>query len=66
LLVSPQFRGKGIGKALIKRIETEAKRKGAVRLMLNNAKYSTAYKSYFYKKNGFKERNDFSNFVKLI
>jgi GNAT superfamily N-acetyltransferase len=66
LLVRIDKRGAGIGSALLEHTERHAKRAGCTRLMLNNPKEGVSYKRDFYKKQGYTERTNFANFVKLI
>ena len=66
LLIMNDFRGKGIGKALLLKAEEIAGTYKCVRIMLNNAKYAQSYIRSFYKKSGFFERDDFANFIKKI
>lgn len=63
LLINRAVRGKGIGKALIENLSKKAKDKKCIRLMLNNPKESKSYKTSFYSKYGFVERDNFANFI---
>lgn len=66
LLVSSKSRGEGTGKGLIDAVESKAKEKRAIRLILNNPKEALSYKRSFYSKIGFTERDNFANFVKPL
>ena len=66
LVVGAKARGLGIGGKLIDFVEAEARRKGCVRLMLNNPKDYESYKREFYKKRGYEERTNFANFIKRL
>lgn len=63
LLVREEYRGKGIGTALLDKIKAIAKRKKCYRIMLLNGKHRDSYKRGFYTKKDFIERNEFMNFV---
>ena len=63
LVITPEYRNKGIGKAFLdKAIETGRSMK-CKRLMLNNNKISESYFRSFYRKCDFEERTGFANFV---
>lgn len=63
LVVKPEFRSKGVGRALIgKAVETGREMK-CKRLMLNNNKTAESYLRQFYHKCKFDERTGFANFV---
>ncbi|NLD94347.1 MAG: GNAT family N-acetyltransferase [Fibrobacter sp.] len=63
LVVLPDYRIKGVGKALVdKAIETGRAMK-CKRLMVNNNKAAESYIRSFYRKNDFNERTGFANFV---
>ena len=66
LLIHPGYRGRQTGKMLLNSLEEKSGKLGVKRLMLNNSKDAESYKRSFYAKNGFTERNNFSNFVKEI
>jgi GNAT superfamily N-acetyltransferase len=66
LLVAAASRGGGIGSRLLQAIETEARARGCVRVMLNNHKTDASYTRQFYPMHEFCERNDFANFVKTL
>ena len=66
LLIHPEYRGSGAGSKLLSKSEDYARSKGCKRLMLNNQKTEESYKREFYKKQGFKERQNFANFVKQL
>lgn len=66
LFICSKQRGKGIGRQMLQKAEELAKQNNCTRLMLNNNNESISYERLFYKKNGFKERTVFSNFVKKL
>ena len=66
LLVAADARGTGVGSLLLQSVETEARARGSVRLMLNNHKTDASYIRGFYRNHEFRERDDFANFVKLL
>jgi len=63
LVVTPEFRSKGVGKALIEKAAETGKAMNCKRLMLNNNKISESYIRSFYRKHNFDERTGFANFV---
>lgn len=66
LIVSQSVRGAGIGRRLLEAGESEARERGCTRLMLNNSKTTQSFVRGFYPKHGFREREGFANFVKLL
>ena len=66
LVVKDTERGRGIGTKLLAYAETEAKQRGCCRLTLNNHRHSESYRRNFYSNNGFSDRNDFVNMVRII
>ena len=66
LLIKKDRRGRGIGTKLLSEIERIAKKSGVKRIMLNNNKNEESYKSNFYKKHNFIERENISNFIKYL
>src|SRR5262249_16390633 len=56
LFVRESARGQGIGRELLKVIETEAKTRGCVRLSLINLRSRESYMRQFYVKAGWEER----------
>jgi GNAT superfamily N-acetyltransferase len=66
LFVKAAARGGGIGSALLRAVEEQARERGCVRLMLNNGATSAAYQRRFYPQHDFRERRDFATFVKLL
>ena len=64
LFVNDEFRGLGVGKALLAEIEKIAENKNCVRLMLLNKKEWISYKRGFYQKAGWLEREDIANFIR--
>lgn len=63
LFVLPESRGRGIGRALLDRVVSEARKRGAYRLMLINGKHRESYQRGFYSKHGWEERELMANFV---
>lgn len=66
LIVAHSRRGAGVGGRLVAEVETAARGRGCVRLMLNNAKTAASFARGFYPKHGFRERDEFGNFVKPL
>jgi GNAT superfamily N-acetyltransferase len=63
LFIHPEFRGQGIGTALLNKALTFAKENRAARVMLNNDRERDSYERGFYAKHGFAERENMANFV---
>src|SRR5262245_52862899 len=66
LFVRESARGQGIGRELLRNIETEAKTRGCVRLSLINLRNRESYMRQFYVKAGWEERPDAANFIYRI
>jgi len=66
VIVSQSLRGTGIGRRLLEAAESEARERGCARLMLNNRKTAPSFVRRFYPKHGFREREEFANFVKPL
>jgi GNAT superfamily N-acetyltransferase len=66
LFVREYARGQGIGRELLKTIETEAKARGCVRLSLINLRNRESYMRQFYVKAGWEERLEAANFIYRI
>lgn len=66
LFIKREFRGHGIGSALITEIEQRARAAGGARMNLINFRTIDSYKRGFYNKQGFVERKDGANFVKSL
>jgi GNAT superfamily N-acetyltransferase len=66
LFVRESARGQGIGRQLLKTIETEAKARGCVRLSLINLRNRESYLRQFYIKAGWEERPEAANFIYRI
>jgi GNAT superfamily N-acetyltransferase len=66
LFIAEAMRGQGIGRELLKTIETEAKTRGCVRLSLINLRNRESYMRQFYVKAGWEERPEAANFVYRI
>ncbi len=63
LFIHSKYRGQGLGRALLTRVQEEGNRRGCSRLMLLNMRDRTSYERGFYAKLGWKERSDAANFV---
>jgi GNAT superfamily N-acetyltransferase len=66
LFVRESARGQGIGRELLKVIETEAKTRGCARLSLINRRNRESYMRQFYVKAGWEERSEAANFIYRI
>ena len=66
LFVRESARGKGVGKQLLRKIETEARARGCARLSLINLRNRESYMRQFYVKAGWEERAEAANFVYRI
>lgn len=66
LFVSASARGQGIGRELLKVIESEARARGCGRLSLTNLRHRESYKRQFYLKAGWQERGEAANFIYLL
>jgi GNAT superfamily N-acetyltransferase len=66
LFVRESARGQGIGRELLKTIETDAKARGCVRLSLINLRNRESYMRQFYVKAGWEERSEAANFIYRI
>jgi len=66
LFVRPGARGQGIGAALLEAVKQDASERGCHRLSLLNNKKRESYERSFYKKNGWEERPEMSNFIYLL
>jgi ribosomal protein S18 acetylase RimI-like enzyme len=66
LIVAAEVRGAGIGRTLLHAVEDEARNRGCVRLMLNNRIAAKSFQRGFYPKSGYRHREDFANFVKVL
>ena len=63
LFVRESARGQGVGTALLRAIQEEARRRGCFRLRLINVKTRDSYQRGFYAKNGWEEWPDAATFV---
>jgi GNAT superfamily N-acetyltransferase len=63
LFIHSEYRGQGLGQALLERIQEEGKRRGCSRLLLLNMRDRASYERGFYAKLGWKERPEAANFV---
>ena len=63
LFLRESSRGLGIGGQLLKTAKAEAKKRGCSRMMLLNLRDRKSYKRGFYKKQGWKERQEAFNFL---
>ena len=66
LIVGRDQRGRGAGRQLVAVVEDEARRRGCVRVMLNNRIAAESFRRAFYLKLGFRVRDDFANLVKAL
>lgn len=66
LFVSAPARGQGIGRELLKVIESEARARGCQRLSLPNLRNRESYKREFYLKAGWQERSEAANFIYVL
>jgi GNAT superfamily N-acetyltransferase len=66
LFVSASARGQGIGRELLKVIESEARVRGCQRLSLTNLRNRESYKRQFYLKAGWQERSEAANFIYVL
>ncbi|MBV9470044.1 MAG: GNAT family N-acetyltransferase [Abitibacteriaceae bacterium] len=66
LVVAANRRGSGIGQRLVALVEDEARSRGCARLMLNNRIAASSFQRGFYRKLGYRHREDFANFVKSL
>ena len=63
LFIRESARGQGVGTALLRAIQDEARRRGCFRLRLINVKTRDSYQRRFYAKNGWEEWPDAATFV---
>jgi GNAT superfamily N-acetyltransferase len=63
LFIHPGHRGRGVGQALLTRVQAEGRRRGCSRLLLLNMRDRASYTRGFYAKLGWRERPDAANFV---
>ena len=63
LFVDEQYRGRGIGKVLLKSVIQEAKRRSCARLILITSRERESYRREFYAKAGWVERERMANFI---
>ena len=66
LFIRESARGQGVGTALLRRVQDEARRRGCFRLRLINVKTRDSYQRGFYAKNGWEEWQDAATFVYRI
>jgi len=66
LFVRESARGQGVGRELLRNIETEALARGCVRLSLINLRNRESYMRQFYVKAGWEERREAANFIYRI
>jgi len=66
VIVDRSQRGRGTGRRLVAVVESEARGRGCVRLMLNNRVAAESFKRAFYAKLGFRVRDEFANLVKPL
>ena len=63
LFVRDDARGQGVGRQLLKVIETDARARGCQRLSLINLRNRESYQREFYLKAGWRERSEAANFL---
>jgi GNAT superfamily N-acetyltransferase len=63
LFVSEGARGQGVGRELLRVIESEARARGCQRLSLTNLRDRESYQRQFYVKAGWRERAEAANFI---
>jgi ribosomal protein S18 acetylase RimI-like enzyme len=66
LLVRREWRDQGLGSLLLAEVEERARARRCPRVMLNNRRAAESFKRGFFSKAGFREREDFANFVKTL
>jgi len=66
LFVRESARGQGVGRELVKYVETEAKARGCHRLSLINLRSRESYRRQFYVKAGWQERAEAANFIRVL
>lgn len=66
LFIEEAYRGRNIGKRLLKEVVREAKERACSRLMLVTSRSREAYRRKFYAKDGWQEREDIANFILLL
>lgn len=66
LFVHAGARSQGTGRRLLELVETEARRRGCVRLSLINLRQRESYRRQFYVKAGWKERSEAANFIYVV
>jgi GNAT superfamily N-acetyltransferase len=66
LIVRLNERGRGTGRRLVEVVESEARGRRCVRIMLNNRIAAESFRRSFYPKLGFRVRDDFANLVKPL
>jgi GNAT superfamily N-acetyltransferase len=66
LFVRDSARGRGVGRLLLKAVETEARSRGCTRMSLTNLRHRESYTRQFYVKAGWTERSDAANFIYRI
>ena len=66
LYLARAHRGGGLGGQLLEAVERLALERGCLRLMLNNRITAPSYQREFYPRRGFRRRDEFANFVKLL
>jgi GNAT superfamily N-acetyltransferase len=63
LFVSVTARGRGVGRELLKTVESAARARGCQRLSLTNLRNRESYQRQFYTKAGWRERSEAANFI---
>jgi GNAT superfamily N-acetyltransferase len=65
-LIRREWRGRGVGRDLLEATERRARAHGCVRIMLNNRRTAESFVRGFYNKAGYRERDNFANFIKPL
>jgi len=66
LIVGERWRGSGVGSELLDAVESEAAKRGCCRLMLITSRERETYERDFYKKQGWTERPEIANFIRIL
>ena len=66
LFIRSNARGQGVGSRLLEKAEAEAVQRGCVRLSLLNMRTRESYHREFYIKQGWEQRSEAANFVKVL
>jgi GNAT superfamily N-acetyltransferase len=66
LFVGRDWRGRGLGRALLAAMEQKARARGCSQLMLVNNRQRDSYRRGYYAKQGWQERADMANFCRPL